>query len=66
MVFSEIIDTLKPNLGTGKLRIFQLFSFASPINNLKRTLHTGHASSSFLSPCLLTISSAVDRQLLLT
>jgi len=48
MVLSEIIEILGPNLGPGKLRIFQLFHLASPNQKLIRTLHTGHACSTFL------------------
>jgi hypothetical protein len=48
MVLSEIIEILGPNLGSGKLRIFQLFHLASPNQKLIRTLYKDHAGSTFL------------------
>jgi len=56
MFLSEIIETLGPNLHPGRQRIFQLFHLASPIRKLKRTLHTGHASSTSFGAVYLHVS----------
>ena len=56
MVLPEIIETLETNLGPGKLRTFQLFHLVSPIQKLIRTLHTGHASSTYFGAVYLHVS----------